>query len=633
VALRALAGRFAPRGGAEGPGRPELESALRRDGPAASTDEASLALAWTPTSPEPWADSAGFCLIDGRPRTAALAAELSLDPSLPPDRLVASGYQRLGDGVLDRIEGEFALVVWDRRAGHGLLARDRLGMRPLFVAPSRGSLLFGSEIRAILPLLPSSPPPDPAAMAHWLARSTELDPRTLFSGIERVPAAHAIRLERLGWHRWRYWQPRYVPPRSLSTGEAADELRQGLTRAVGRSLEGAASPAVLLSGGLDSAAVAAMSGGRVRAYSALFPHRPDVDESSGITRVREWLGLGGVEGQAHGGSALAAGAEFLREWEVPSVSPNLLVWLPLLKRAAADGVDAMVDGEGGDELFGCAYYLVADRLRSGRPLAALRLARRLPGMGEQPQARWIRRAVASYGVRAALPYGLHERARRARGRGSAGPNWLGQELERIRLAGDAPWAWKRVSAPRWWAHMAHRLTITGDAYGAPDQLRRTGRMTGVERRHPLRDPALIELVLRLPPELAFDPLLDRPLARRALAGALPDDRLNEDRKPAFNSVLADALGGRDAPLLRELLAEPHPELASRLRMQAVGEMLAAPSEDRPRRWALDLWRIASLEMWLEHRSDPDATTRWAAPAEMSFTEIPALTRQIADQYR
>jgi asparagine synthase (glutamine-hydrolysing) len=379
-----------------------------------------------------------------------------------------------------------------------------------------------------------------------------------------------------------------------------------------------------------AAANSAAGGARLLAYSCVFPAHADVDEAAEIARVRDWLGLEGVEARFAGGSALSAAAEFLREWELPSTSPNLFVWLPLLRRAAADGVDVMLDGEGGDELFGAARYLVADRLRAGRPLAALRVARALPGMGERPRARWLGRAMMSYGVRAALPPALHERLRRARADGAAGPSWLSEEMDRLHRAGEDPWRWKGARGPRWWAHLAHLLTGAGEALGAPDQMRRAGLMAGVEPRHPLRDPELVELVLSLPPELAFHPRLDRPLARRALAGSLPDATLADERKPAFNSLLESALTGPDAAALRHLLADPHPELAARVRRGAVEQMLKAPTGGS----ALDLWRIASLEMWLRHQQDPSAerlrALTEAAEPNVSFVVAHGRSRQNAE---
>jgi hypothetical protein len=109
-------------------------------------------------------------------------------------------------------------------------------------------------------------------------------------------------------------------------------------------------------------------------------------------------------------------------------------------------------------------------------------------------------------------------------------------------------------------------------------------------------------VLSLPPELAFDPVLDRPLARRALADELPASFLQNPQKPFFNRLLEDALRGPDAQAVAELLRAPHPELARRLRADAVNALhsgLQRPGGAAPKA-AMDVWRIALLEMWLRH---------------------------------
>jgi asparagine synthase (glutamine-hydrolysing) len=585
-----------------------------------------MALAWTPSSRSPWVGGQSVCLIEGRARTDELAEHLGLDPAIPPEKLVSNGYERLGDGVLELLDGHFALVAWDGRKRRGVLARDRLGSVPMFVAEWRGMLLFASEVRNLLALLPSAPAPDPEAMAHWLARTTVVTSRTLYSGIERLTAAQAVSLSPHGWRRRRWWEPRYRTPRAIDFRGAAEEIRAGLERAVSRSLEGAERPAVMLSGGLDSAAVAVFAPGLSAAYSAVFPGHPEVDESAGIANARNWLGTNGVEMRFRNGSALAAGAEFLHEWQMPSVSPNPFVWLPLLRRAAADGVDVLLDGEGGDELFGCAPYLVADRLRTRRPLDGLRVARRLPGMGDRPPLRRQVRALRSYGARAALPYGIHELLRTVRSRGAVGPQWLTDDTERLHRRDHDPWAWKRIGAPRWWAQLAYALTSTGDALGAPDQFRRVGRLCGVELRHPLRDPELVDLMLGMPPELSFDAHVDRPLVRAMLVGDLPESTLSDDRKPVFNSLLETALAGPDAETLHEMLRDPHPELARRVRRAAVATMADQPSEGPVSR-ALDLWRIASLEMWLEQLANPAALAGRYASVEAEFVALPADPRQ------
>jgi asparagine synthetase B (glutamine-hydrolysing) len=171
----------------------------------------------------------------------------------------------------------------------------------------------------------------------------------------------------------------------------------------------------------------------------------------------------------------------------------------------------------------------------------------------------------------------------------------------------------------------------GEALGAPDQLRREARMTGVELRHPLRDPELVDLALRLPPELAYHSRVDRPLARRALAGELPPETLRSDRKPVFNSLLESALQGPDRALVDQLLGDPHPELARLVRGTALDRMRRLGGGTPPVAWALDLWRISQLEMWLRERENPGGDWGWAAAGDASggilFTVIRGHLRQ------
>ncbi len=564
------------------------------------------------------------CALDGRPRLEELGNELRYDATMPPERLIAVGYEELGDGLLERLRGEFAVVLWDRATSRGLIARDRTGARPIFVAHHGRALLFASEVRNLLDLLPSRPAPDAEGLAHWIARAPAPDDRTLFAGIRRLPPGHALLLESLRWRTIRFWQPSYKEPPPVDRANAIPGLRRALGRAVNRAIDGAERPAILLSGGLDSAAVAAVGRDSVEsAYSGVFPGHPDVDEQVRIRRARDWLGIPGVQAQLGAGSALRGTIEFMSAWELPSASPNRFVWDPLYRRAAADGVDVLLTGDGGDELFGCAYYLIADQLLAGRPRAALRIARRLPGMGEQPRRRWIARALLAYGVRGALPYTLHERLRAARGR-AAGPEWL------ARPARDMRWAWKRSPAPRWWAHMVH--VLTADPLGASEQLSREASMHGVTFRHPLREPDLIEFVLGLPPELGFDPKLDRPLLRSALADELPEALLLDVRKPVFNPVLEAALAGPDGQVLREVLRNPHPSLLELMRPGPLGVLTQplSPGAAPPAR-ALDLWRLASAQIWVRYQDDrglPQRLLDGLEPApEVPFTVYPARPRR------
>lgn len=548
-------------------------------------------------------------MVGGRAETHRLATELGLDPRHPPARLILDGYASLGQEVLARVDGAFALLIWDEVAQQGLLARDRLGTLPLFVAWQGDSLLFSTEVRHLLQMLDRRPEPDTSVVSAWLAGTRTRGDRTLYRGVTRLLAAHALRLDPGRREPFRYWMPTYAAPEALGADEAAELLGSGLEDAVTRSLTGVKQAGLMLSGGLDSAAVSAAAVRqhpleRLCAYSTVFPGRDEVDESGRITQVRDWLGLPGVRAAFLDGSVLGGELEFLEAWELPSASPNRFIWQPMLKRAACDGAEVMLSGEGGDELFGCAVYLLADRLRRGHAGQALALARRLPGMGDQPRPRWLLRAMAKYGIRGALPHAPHQLLRRLRGR--AVPAWMSDRSAALHQRSDDPWRWKRLDGPRWWSQMVDLLTDRGDAIGAADQHRREAALSGLTMGQPLRDLQLIELVLGLGPELAFDARLDRPLARRALRSRLPADFLASDAKPFFNSVLTGSLAGRDLEPLRAILSDPHPALAWHVRPPELARMLRSKTEAKPSMtWGTEVWRLAAIELWLDHQYRPE----------------------------
>jgi asparagine synthetase B (glutamine-hydrolysing) len=546
-----------------------------------------------------------LCLIDGTVDARRLAHQLGLDPARPAPALLAAAYPRLGEALLEELHGSYALLLWESGRRRGLLARDPSGARLLFTATAGGELRFASEVRDLLPLVDRAPSPDPMAVADWLALTASDDRRTLFAGVERLPAGRAILLEPSGSHEIRHREPRYEPV-AADEASAVALVWDGLRGAVARHVEDAVQPAIRLSGGFDSSAVAAAArplyeDRSLRAYSTTFPGDPLVDEEERISQVRSYLGLPGTVASFQVGSALAGALEFLDAWRLPPASPNLFIWLPLLRRAASQGVDVMLDGEGGDELFGTAVYLMADRLRQGRPDRALALARRIPGLGARPKARWLIRALTKYAIRGALPHDPHRLLIRLRGRPL--PTWMSERAVRTHRERDDAWRWKQRSGPRWWAQLSYVLTEGADALRGTDQFRREGLLTGLELGHPLRDPALIKLVLSLPPELAFDCHVDRPLARRALRGKLPKSILRGYYKPAFDSILTSTLSAVDRPGVEALLSSAHPALTEHVKPDEVHRLLREDPQ-RPG-WAGEVWRLASLALWLEHQFRPE----------------------------
>lgn len=123
-------------------------------------------------SGEPSHERAPLCLLDGFLDNAAELASALDCQGATGEQLLAAGWRRWGPELPARMRGDFALLVWDEEHGEGLLARDQLGVRSLYLHEASGALCFASEVRHLLALLPRRPAPDPVSVAHWITTSS-----------------------------------------------------------------------------------------------------------------------------------------------------------------------------------------------------------------------------------------------------------------------------------------------------------------------------------------------------------------------------------------------------------------------------------------------------------------------------
>jgi asparagine synthase (glutamine-hydrolysing) len=582
---------------------------------ATTVSDGLLALAYT----GPTAAAEPLCLLDGSLDNAAeIRAELGEEAGGGDvEQLLAAGYRRWGWGLPERMRGDFVLLVWDRERREGLLARDQLGVRPVFLHREGPTLRFASEIRHLLALLPSTPSPDRAGVAHWIAVSNRPGTGTLYEGVRRLGPGEVVELGPAGDRVRRYWAPRFREP--LPAEGLAGRVREGMELAVERRLAGKGATGVLMSGGLDSAAIAALGGGRLLACSAIFPEHPAADETALIAELRETLGLTGLIAEVRAGGLVASALEHLSAWRTPVLGWGDFWALPLMQAAAERGVGTMLNGDGGDELFGPRSYLLADRLLAGRPGQVLELAGRLPGadrVGRRTKAAMIGRLV----LEGATPHGLQMSMRGLSSRRQA-PRWLLRPTLADLAGSDDPAPWKQLDGPRWWAFTAHAISNGIEGVGVFEHQRRRAALAGLEERHPMLDLDLVELCLRQPPEATLDPRFNRPVLREAMAGLLPDSVRLRPAKALFESLIVSGLIGPDEGAVRAVLTDPGAELGAYVDLAAMRRALFAGDEARrqdPFRWMWLVWRLLNAELWLRSLG---VGAGLPAPAELAVARV------------
>jgi asparagine synthase (glutamine-hydrolysing) len=590
------------------PPRP-LGAAVDFAGPSVTASAGGLAVAWTgPPAAAPPSAERYACLLDGEIHNLEDIARMAQVPAhQAPEATLASAYARLGENLIAHLRGEFALLLWDARGRTGLLARDQLGSGSLFLCAGGGRLVFASELRSLLDALPRTPAPERRAVVHWLAAGAVPADKTLYEGVVPLPPASILRLDSGRWEVARYWAPRYVEPRRLDPDEAADELRGAVFGAVGRRVRGRRKVGVLTSGGLDSgsvlavaARVAAADDSSLRSYSAVFPGYPSMDESRLVRLQVERHGVPDTQLPVTGGSPLQAALRYLDDWRVPLPVPGHFFLEPLLGAAVRDGVECMLDGELGDEVFGAASFLMADHIGSGRLRGAIRLARSFPGVGPSPSGRLLTSLLYHHGLAVSLPPAL-TRLTAVR---AAAPSWLGRTEARWFAESIDPEPWRGLEGPRWWAQLADAVFRGPDRFGFFGYSRRRGRAAGMPAQHPFIDLDLIEHVLRLPPEHGFDPYFSRPVLRRAMRGSVPEEvRLRRD-KTYFDPLLDDCVAVEDRPILTQLLSAPDAEVLSLADRTGILTLLDEGPSRGDSSWTREVWRLATAECWLRSQVDP-----------------------------
>ncbi len=501
--------------------------------------------------------------------------------------------------------GPSVLVEHDRERDVARVARDRLGGRPLVYSRVGDGVLFAEHEHQILDLLATVPGPDRLALEHWIERGGIPPGRTLYEGILRLPPAHRLVLSRDGVAVERYWAPRYEGTVAGSREEIAERLRAEAFAAIDRAA-GPDRVAVRLSGGLDSACVAAGLAAReagadgALALAAVFPGQAETDERELIEATARQAGLE-LERVRFDGPApvLAPALRHIERWRLPPASPNLFVWEPVAALARRRGVTAMLDGEGGDELFGLAPYLIADALRRGRLGQAWSLTAGIPGMGESPDQRVRLRALRVFGVGGLAPARARRRRRRRAARRAEASLLTEPGLLALAELDDRA-AESGLDGPLWWRGLAASLSGGGEAFDVSGHLRRTAVDSGVDGRHPfLFDSDLVEAVLAIPPRLQFDPVRDRALLRDALRGRIPEQVRTRYAKSHFTPLLVAALAGVDGERLAVGLARPGAPIRAFLRGDALDSLLARRDAAMPAGPALRLWRVGVANEWLK----------------------------------
>ena len=325
--------------------------------------------------------------------------------------VILAGYERWGDGVWPRLDGMFAVAVWDRATRVLTLARDPTGIKPLYYTDQRAGFAFASELKALTDLPGFAFTTDERALLDYFRFGHVRGPRSIHAEVATLPPGHLLRVGGSGEPTIEpYWQPRYAPAAPLPEREWVERFRATWLDTVAAQMVADVEVGAFLSGGIDSSAVvAAMTrvGDRpVRTFTIGFPD-PRYDESPHAEAVAQALGTRHTTRQLDLDQAQDLLPQVAACYDEPFADPSMLpTWY--VSKLAAEEVKVALSGDGGDELF-FGYKRHATEDRVGRLPAVVRHAARavhaiptLPSRrANEAVQRWTKTAAS-----AGLPSGI-----------------------------------------------------------------------------------------------------------------------------------------------------------------------------------------------------------------------------------
>ena len=510
-------------------------------------------------------------------------------------------YEEHGPGFAERLRGMFAAAIWDARRRRLVLARDRYGIKPLYYRHVGGELRFASELRA----LPRGEI-DLDALEAFLAFNSIPAPYSIFRDVRKLPAGHVLVWEDGKVTLERYARPGPAAEDELRTGDEAEiveELRARLRDSVRAHLLSDVPVGVLLSGGVDSAVLAALAAQEtpepVHTFTIGFAER-SFDERDDARLVAERYGTAHHELLVRPEPELllrALAEAFDEPFADSSALPTYLV-----SQLAAEHVKVALSGEGGDELFGGYYTYVADLTadhlaplaRAVRPLVEALPASTRKASLDYKAKRFVRAAhlpplerhhgwkeIFSAEARAELT-----------GRHAA---FDPVDVYRARYAETA-------TAPE----LARLQDVDFGVYLVDDLLVKTDRASmahSLEARVPFLDPLVTNLAFALPTRLKVRGLAKKVVLRKAAEPLLPAEVVH-GRKRGFSIPAAAWLRGELEPFARTTLSPENLQRQGLFQAQPVTRLIdehVAGRED----WSRQLWGLLAFTLWYERHVEQE----------------------------
>ncbi|MFU8773076.1 MAG: asparagine synthase (glutamine-hydrolyzing), partial [Anaerolineales bacterium] len=505
-------------------------------------------------------------------------------------------YEEHGPDCLQYLNGQFSIAIWDEREQSLFLGRDRLGVRPLFYTVSGDSLIFASEIKALLADRRVQASIDPTALDQIFTYWSPLSPRTVFENIREIPPAHYLQARPGDIQIKRYWQLQFpfdpkhngaASPRHIhQIADYLDELRELLVDATRIRLRADVPVGAYLSGGLDSSLTAAIirkfTSNRLDTFSISFEDA-DFDESPFQRKMASLLGTDHHVVHASNKDISRVFPDVIWHTEVPVLRTSPVPLFLLSRLVRENGYKVVVTGEGADEFLAGYNIFKEAKIRRfwarqpdshGRPLLLSRLypyIRSLSGSGDSYLKAFFGAGlldVESQNYSHAIRWRNTARTKR----------FFSADLQRSLQTDNHEGG--LIDYPKdflQWSSLSQaqylEITIFLSQYLLSSQGDRVAMAHSVEGRFPFLDTRVVEFCNNLPPDLKLLGLTEKYLLKKLARDFLPSEIWQRPKRPFRAPIQYSFFNDSSPDYVHELLSQEWLKKSALFSPQAVEQLL------------------------------------------------------------
>lgn len=523
--------------------------------------------------------------------------------------VIIYAYREWGRDCLERLNGMFAFALWDARDETLLLARDRLGIKPLYYADTPAGFAFASEIKALLAIPGLERAVDLAALDQFMTFLWTPDPKTIFKGVSKLPPGHALVYRNGQAEVFEYWDLEFEEDDKLQEADWIERVREQVTRSARAQMVSDVPLGAFLSGGLDSSALVALmsEGGQRKLTTYTFGFRSDdlrydilEDDVKYARRVGEQFKTDYHEALLEP-SVIDLLPKLVYHMDEPVADPAIITSY-LICRAARERLTVLISGMGGDEVFAGYPRHLAVKLAEvynlvpafvSRPLVAA-----LPG-GRPGRFTALFRNTKKLARSAALP--LRERYL---GFGTYFTSDDKRELYRGELAREASKFDPYGEHHRYFDRVADQDFINQMLYVDMKTFLpclnltytdKTSMAASMEVRVPFLDHELVEMAARIPARLKLKGLTRKYILKRAAESWLPAEIIHR-KKAGFSAPLRAWLVRDLRDMVEDLLSESNVRSRGLFNYAAVRNLIDDNLSGREDN-SLKVFQLLTLELW------------------------------------